>query len=94
MLVERTSKGESISAILLSLNHKDAKFAQELLFADDELSKITRSSFHGEEPQQEESRPRVFNKTKLMRQEAEQIRAQQEQELQQKIRQLQLKWSA
>lgn len=88
LLIERTSKGESISEILLSLNGKDSKFAEQLLFADDELSRRTRSVFYVEETEQEETKHRSFNKTKRMREEAQKQKDIQNQELQEKIKML------
>jgi hypothetical protein len=76
------------------MGHKDAKFAEQLLFADNEISKLTTRSFHVEEQQQEEQKPRAFNKTKRMRQEAQQQKDLQNQELQEKINMLKEKRAA
>lgn len=93
LLIQELKKWKNIVDILSTMGHRDTKFAEQLLFGDNELSKITTRSFHVEEQQQEE-KPRAFNKTKRMRQEAEAQKAIQNQELQEKIKKLQEKRAA
>jgi hypothetical protein len=88
LLIQETKKGKDIADILSSMGHKDAKFAEQLLFADEEISQLMRAALHVEDNQQEKTQVRSFNKTKRMREETQKQKNLQNQELQEKLKML------
>lgn len=70
------------------MGHRDSKFAEQLLFADEEISQLMTAALHVEDDQQDEIQVRSFNKTKRMREEAQKQKDLQNQELQEKIKML------
>lgn len=95
LLIQQLKKWKNIADILSTMGHRDTKFAEQLLFADEEISQLMTAALHVEDDQQEQkTENRSFNKTKRMRQEAEAQKAIQNQELQEKIKKLQEKRAA
>jgi hypothetical protein len=82
-----------LASIFASLNHKDYKHAQELLFADGQLFQIIGKV--SDAPHEDDrEKPRVINKTKLQKQQEQQQKEIQEQELREKLQLLKQKWAA
>ncbi len=88
LLIQELKKWKNIADILSSMGHIDSKFAEQLLFADEEISQLMTATLHVEDDQQDEIQVRSFNKTKRMREEAQKQKDLQNQELQEKIKML------
>ena len=93
MLLEKAEKWK-LDTVLSSLNGKDYKQAQELMFADEQLSKLVWKAADAQECDEQDERPKVINKTKQLKQEQQRQRELQDKEWKEKANLLRQKRAA